>query len=736
MDGVDIKACEFALSKIDDGFVFEKFAQRFLSNVLGYEFVPVGGLKDRGIDGLEHLFHRDSYERNIYQISIDKNCTGKLETTLAKLKKNKITFGKLHFVTNQLFPKKDKTIDDLYDKYKKGVHIFDLHWFSTNVNRSPETINTYITFISSYFHEFSLPGKSYEVSDLVDDPRLFVFLRQQWESNRNHLELDEVLADTLILYCLEGTEPDKHIFKTREKIKEDIANHIKYDPQLLYATIDKRLDILSSKPRRIMYHTTAKAYCLPYATRLEIQERNFKDMALYETFKAESEEKLKIFLQNVEVKVKDCVLLIETTINRLFYQQGLEFADFVLHGENKQAFEKDLPEIINSVVDESHVAHKNKEEVKASLLTTIRDIVYNGTQEQKMFLERLSNTYMMLFLLQCDPKLAIYFGTMAAKLNIYVCTSILIPALSEYYLEPIHKRHWNLLKGAHNAGVTLIVNEIIISELVAHFRMIKSKYESDYKDDEDLYLSNEMHTLYIDHIMVRAYFYAKTKHKVDNFYNFLENFVDADLSNAEEDIIEWLKEEFGIQYQSQKSLGIEINTTEEKALFEELEAKKSHPAKAQSDTRLILTIYAIRDKNNETDSSGIFGFKTWWLSTDTTTQKAVNSTFGNKYKVSCYIRPDFLYNYISLAPTRAQVTAAYDKLFPSLLGVNISSHLPKEVTDYIHKVITEHKTKNTTRLKATLRTLADQLKSNRSYGTRKHVEHYLDEKLKDSIPSS
>ncbi len=55
MSGIDPEAMRYALKKIKDGFIFESFAQEFLSQKLGYEFIPAGGIKDRGIDGLEHV---------------------------------------------------------------------------------------------------------------------------------------------------------------------------------------------------------------------------------------------------------------------------------------------------------------------------------------------------------------------------------------------------------------------------------------------------------------------------------------------------------------------------------------------------------------------------------------------------------------------------------------------------------------------------------------------------------
>ncbi|MEP7289894.1 MAG: hypothetical protein ABI947_29465 [Chloroflexota bacterium] len=219
MEGVDPEAFKYALSKVLDGNMFEEFAQNYLGKVLGYEFAPVGGFKDRGIDGLEHLFHRKGFERSIYQISIEQNPQIKLDSTLKKLHDNNIDFDQLYFVTNRQFPDQDIAIDKLFEKYKKPIHIYDLRWLSNQVNMSQSTVNTYRTFIDSYLHEFSKPGKSYEIGDLVNDPRLFVFLRQQWDDNHKYLQIDEILADTLIIYALEGTDADKKIFKTEEEIK-------------------------------------------------------------------------------------------------------------------------------------------------------------------------------------------------------------------------------------------------------------------------------------------------------------------------------------------------------------------------------------------------------------------------------------------------------------------------------------------------------------------------------------
>jgi hypothetical protein len=180
---------------------------------------------------------------------------------------------------------------------------------------------------------------------------------------------------------------------------------------------------------------------------------------------------------------------------------------------------------------------------------------------------------------------------------------------------------------------------------------------------------------------------------------------------------------------SNSSLGVSIKKAEVDKLFERLKYYKSAPEKARNDARLILTLYAIREKQNEAASASIFGYKTWWLSKDTLTSKAVNEILAERYPVSCYMRPDFLFNYISLAPRRAQIHESYGKMFPTLVGVNISFHLPNEIVQCVHSCLKEHETRNPARRSAILVSLAERLKSDPRVRTRSFVKHYLDERL-------
>ncbi len=730
------EAIEYALSLIKDGNIFEQFSKDLLAKVLGYSFIPAGGIRDRGIDGLEHTFNREGLERTVYQSSIERDSNAKIKETIETLKKNRIKLNQFVYVTNQQVPKKDVLQDELVQRYKIPINIYDLGWLALHVNDSDQTIRSFNIFVNSYLHEFNQPGKSYVVTNLELDPRVYVFLRQQVEAQQNHLKLDEILVDTLILYALDDTDPDRGIFLKRDEILKRVRQLVKFDPAVLGKLIDLRLKALSSKPRRINYHKDHDSYCLQYEERITIQSRNLSDVALQESFLSETRVMIEVYKPD-DVTFQSYVLsLVTDLLHLLFYRQGIEFADFVLHESVKDTFDKSLPELVSEVVDKSKYLEGRRQELKTALLTIIRNIVYDGTQNQKRFLTRLSRTYVMLLLLQCDPQLCTYFSSLANKLRVYVCTSIIIPALSEIYLEKENRRYTNLLLGAQNAGVQLIINEAILGELVAHFRMIRRIFTDEYKGREEIF-ADEFSIIYVREIIIRAFFHSKIHGQVDTFNDFIGRFISPNYKNIEDDLVELLKGEFGINYIPNDSLGIHLDndiiTDIETELSRYKVGKTSFGSlkKAHTDAQVMLTIYALRERDNELGATGIFGYHTWWLSSDVTTQKAAIAATGGRYNRTCYMRPDFLYNYISFAPTKSAVQDSFRNLFPTLLGVSLSWELPNVVEKEIHDFLQAHRDQPTSRMKAAIREAIDTLKQTPDRMTAEFMHDKLESHLKE-----
>jgi hypothetical protein len=729
---INKEAFRHALSNFGEGLIFEDFAHSFMSRIIGDEFVPVGGTKDKGIDGSLRLFFRKTKPTFIYQISTELDFVGKIKDSADKLLKNKVSVDQIVYVTCRKVNDKNAIEDSFLEERKFPLKIFDVEWFTSNVVNDERLVLLYEAYIESNIHVFQKPDKQYVVGNFISDPRLYVFMRQQFNSTQSSMQIENKLADTLILYGLEGTASETLTLRTSDEIKEMIATLVKFNPKEFSSTIDKRLTVLSTKPRQIKHHTPQNAYCLPYYTRLLLNERDIEETKIFEEFQSQTVKQLKKYLKDEDVKATKALELIESTIHQIYHKQGIEFSSFVIEGKSKDIIEVALPDIVGSVIDNSHVTMKNKTKVKKALLMTIRNMTYDGTTSQREYLRRMSQTYSMMFLLRWDPQLAASFQKIASQLKIFVGTSILIPALSEVFLEPKRRRYWNLLDGAHQAGVKLTINQTILNELVNHFGMIRYKYKTLFKPVEDVYLQDEMSILYVDEIMIRAYLYSKSRGKVESFNEFIEEFAHPSLNDAHRDLRNFLEEEFSIIYEDTSETEKLLDIEEVKALTEELTVSKGSKEKAETDAKLMLLVYKHREINDESESKTVFGYKTWWLSHDINTYKAIQTVFNDKYNVNCYMRADFLYNYIALAPKKNEIDNMFKEVFPSMMGINLSYHMPKDICSHINKSIVEHKERSPARIKRAIRNYTEKLMSSDTKNSKK-LTNFFDEELSKAL---
>ena len=730
---IDHTVLKKIMENITNGDLFEKFSKAMLSAILGENFMPHGGLKDRGIDGLEFILINKNPTTIIYQCSIQKQIKDKIYKTINTLKNNKIPVKQLHYVTNQLVRDKDRIVLEIFERLDIHLIIKDYHWFESNINHSNATRNAFHTFAEFHVHKFYKNGKSFVVEDLVNDSRVYTFLRQQFDSSES-TNLDNLL-DTLILYALEGTDPNQGLFLKKKEIIEKIKSTIKFEPNLLVSKLDERLKFLSKKndqKRKVNHHTKEDKFCLPYETRERIKQKEIEDCLLYEEFKRSSCSKLSAYLNDVkdiQLSPEESFSIIEHSLHRIYFQIGFEFSNFVLNNTENSSrnLEESLSDCISDAIDNIMETPCRKDAIKRACLATIREITYFGKREEKEFIEKLSRTYLLLFMLQCDPKIATFFAQMANKLNVYVGSSILVPAMSEIFLEPMNRRYWSLLRGAYQAGVNLLVNETILNELVYYLKRVHHTYYSEYKASENIYLNEELdmnNLIFIpeSEILIRTYFYSKKSGKVRSFEDFLDQFCNPDLRNIEQSLIDWLRGNFNIKYD--ESFGsLPIDKDEEEKLISQLKYSSSKEEKtARSKAQLILKIYALRRKNNEYNGGGITGYRSWWLSSDSTTYKAARSVLEEKYPVSCCMKPSFLFNYIVLSPKLRNVEEVFQTVFPNLVGINISHNISDDILKKINLHIKDHSSQNEGRKRAKLKEFSDMLKSNPSSITKRTVE--------------
>lgn len=725
MTDVDPKAFEYALGNVTSGDVFEKFAQAFLAARLDREFLPVGGMHDRGIDGLLHLFREKEREKYVFQASIQESASAKFFGSIAKLKTNAIGFESFTYVTNQRFSDMDGDLDKAFSDHGVRARIYDIVWFTRNINHSDACRAAYRTYIVPHLHEFRQPTSRFEFSDLEGDPRLYAFLRHEMEGTSQGRPLNEAIADGLILFGLEGTDPNTGVLRSVAEVSTYLREKTPFNPDELGPVYRSRFQALATKPRRINHHKSTDQYCLPYETRLRIQEREIEDAALHNQFQEDAGRRLRACLKSEGVQTKDPLRLLEAAIGQIFLRQGLDYANFFLGKGGDEVVERGLGDLIDSVVSESAVVEKNRPLVARALHSAIREIAYHGTETEQRYLARLSRTYIMCFVMRKDPKIATYFASISSNLRVFVCSSIIVPALSEVFLPVQNRRYWTLLSGAHKAGINLLVDNTILDELVTHIQKIRSIYERDIRPNEAIWL--EQAWQFADEILLRGYVYGRKERQVANFEGFIETFVSYDLKSAREDLRQWLLRNFGIQFVTDEALNVRVNKSEEDKLAVALTRRKSSPAKARGHARLILKVHQLRARGNEDGQGGILGQKTWWLSRDSLTLVTVKEVLGKKFDVSPYLRPDFLYNYIALAPSVSSIEELFGNLFPGFLGVTLSYHVKDDMMDTVSAFIRDKASKDEARVRSILRRLGNELKSDPDLASRRRLSSYLDE---------
>ena len=75
------------------------------------------------------------------------------------------------------------------------------------------------------------------------------------------------------------------------------------------------------------------------------------------------------------------------------------------------------------------------------------------------------------------------------------------------------------------------------------------------------------------------------------------------------------------------------------------------------------------------------------------------------------MRPEFILNFLSIAPSCEQVRETYKNVFPSTLGIELGHRLNDEVFHQILGRVAEWKGKDPGRVSALVSDLSDQLKS-------------------------
>ena len=722
MQTVDHKLAEIAL-ECTNGSDFEHFFQAFYSAVAGIEFVPLGGIHDGGADAFQADGLFDGKPGIFYQATTQADHRAKIRHTIKRLRK----FGRkpktVHYCTSRTIDLIDKEEEKLSNELGVTIRIRDRKWIASNINRSPQTVAAFKSFLSPHIAFLNELGSTTVIKDSTDVPArtMCVFLGQEIDRRRGNTELLEAVTDSLILWALEGTDPDTDTLMTRDEIITTIEEALPSAKHFIRKAFNHRIEILSSKgnstEREIRWHRQADKFCLPYETREIVKKENVEDEFLKLQIMDLYRKRAREALNDEDNSLPDVIANVaHRALELTFEKEGLELAEF-LSGTRDEDTSIAISDQIDKANEEAGLTGSDVIRVKEVAIEVLRQAFYNSTEQERIYYGKLSRTYVLMFTLRNEPKIVEYFKGMSSNFVLFVGSDIIIRALSERYLATEDQMTINLLRILQEAGSTLILTQMAVEEVQSHLEGTDYEFRNWFMYSEtDIDKEIARHA---NKILIRAYFYAKLDPLLGTSPKNWEMFIEQicsyqDLHSTEKSrkqIRDCLIEKFAVEYFDDKDLAQITSEDEVRALadkVQEIKIKKE-PVLALNDARQILGVYGKRRELREDHEPNPYGYRTWWLTHETRVRKVTKDLVkerGSEY----IIRPEFILNFVALSPTTEQVRQSYNAVFPSLLGVKLSNRMRPDIFHDVMQKAKDMREVDEPRAKTMMAQLSNELK--------------------------
>lgn len=718
-----------ALDKVE-GSTFERFGNTFFSALVGASFVPVGGMKDGGADARDGTIHEYvARPGTFYQMSIEQNYESKIRRTVQRLRE----FGRdprvLTYVTSINIKHSDRVERALTDELDVTISIRDGDYIAAHINDDEATRYAFAQHLQHYTEYLSQVGSSNLISSSkhVRSPAVFVFLANEIERREGNESLVDSVTDALIVWALEGTDPESEIFRTEKEVLARIIEDLPSVQDLVAPRLSRRLDAISKTSKKqfpdgrpVQWHSSKNAYCLPFVTRQSISLENAADEALLlrviESFEDRLREASPTDMDDELIREAGKVALRALQIT--FEREGAEFSSFIHKGGTNE-----YPTILDALreaLQEMEITGKQGQAVGDGSFLILRGVLYESRDDERRYLQRLSRTYALLFTLNTEPRLLEFFQDMTAEFRLYVGTDQIIRALSEHYLaEPDQLTRNNLLI-TKRLGANLILTEPVLTEVVHHLRGADTEFRSRISQIEHRLTYEVIRN--VPQIMLRAYLYARINHKLGSrgprsWQAFIEQFCSHKTlwkKTAFSDLQQYLQTKFGFSYETTAELKGLVDEDEVESLAQQLIPSKRDPELAYNDALLALAVYGRRLKSGENSKLTEFGWGTWWLTEETSILKFTREIV-NQHDARYIMRPDFLLNFLTLVPSAREVRHDFSTIFPSMLGVRLAQRMSDSSFNEIMEKFIEGESLDEARRVVEMNKMMNKLKSDFSH---------------------
>jgi len=714
------------------GAHFEDFAKQLFAVVYGETFIPLGGIHDGGADGAlsSYIQELNGKSTTFVQFSVTalSGTKAKLSATIDALKKSGRDPRQLIYATSTSIPLFDQLTRDLFDAHGVLIQIRDLERIKSYVNSNPRANQI---FYASFRGEIDSLSRAAglnlpTVSQFANDPTVYVFLNHELRDRFSRDHLNDRVLDALIYWALRDTNPDKNVLMPREAVKRAVGQVFPPARAVLVSRLDDRLAELSKKSsagtERLRYYKESDSFCLPFEMRAALAAEASSMVLSQEAFRGAISSRVsdEIGTGLSDKEAKACADLVFATVHRYFVEQGLLLAAFLerrLEGLqlSDQIVEDTMVEALAGIDDAKAISPL----LFGACLGALRGVFYRCSEVERRYLTYLSRTACLLVTLRSAPKLLEYMNQMAGNFRLLVGTEMLVKALSERYLEPEYQQVSNLLRIGKQLGAELILTEPVLTEVFTHLHAADLEFRNHYAEQEPYLKAGDLAEC--NRIMIRAYLYAKrSEGGPKSWRDFVDQMTNPDGLRtksiaARDELRALLVQRFGMVYLS--SVELEHSVPRERVVELGRRLQQERPEKhadlSYNDALMVYATYAQRRRLDEAGIYDGFGFRTWWLTKETQILSLTGEIVHSEGGVPYIMRPEFLLNFIALAPRAADVRKAFASLLPTTAGLQLGQHLSADVMHGLMRDVHEWHERTPERVSVMLSERVNRLKHDR-----------------------
>ena len=210
------------------GDEFEDFAIQFLAAKFGANFLPIGGIRDGGADGIiiTDLYENSSRPDYFMQATREKDYKSKIRHTVRRLREVDRSPSQLLYFTTQVVSSLDIVEYDLGVELEVTIQVRDGKYIAAQVATDRAAADAYYAHLHhrTQFLEGVGRGSVLSRSPHISEPHVYTFLVGELERETAGPSFANGVIDALIVYALEGTDPNKNIMMSEEQIRAEIVD--------------------------------------------------------------------------------------------------------------------------------------------------------------------------------------------------------------------------------------------------------------------------------------------------------------------------------------------------------------------------------------------------------------------------------------------------------------------------------------------------------------------------------